>query len=91
MQKILLGKKNVIEQVDELVLQPQSEVRDTRVFVEQLGFQIIQEDMLIEDGKFYVMLKARRTTEPLSQKKEIYNLYGEYLLVNRHPVLKSYL
>ena len=44
MQKILLGKKNVIEQVDELVLQPQSEVRDTRVFVEQLGFQIIQED-----------------------------------------------
>lgn len=91
MQKILLGKKNVIEQVDELVLQPQSEVRDTRVFVEQLGFKIIQEDMLIEDGKFYVMLKARRTTEPLSQKKEIYNLYGEYLLVNRHPVLKSYL
>ena len=47
MQRILSGNKEVLEQVKELVLQPQSEIRDTRFFVEQLGFEIVKENMLI--------------------------------------------
>ncbi|MBD5088983.1 MAG: SAM-dependent methyltransferase [Clostridiales bacterium] len=91
MQKILTGKKEVLEQVKELVLQPQSEIRDLRVFLENIGFYIIQEDMVMDAGKYYVMLKAKREEHPPKVEKEVYYRYGKYLLDNKHIILKKYI
>lgn len=91
MQKILTGKRQVLAQVKELVLQPQSEIREVRVFLEKLGFRIVKEDMVIDAGKYYVMLKARREQIHSKGEKELYYRYGRYLLENRHAILEKYL
>lgn len=91
MQRILTGKKEVLAQIKELVLQPQSEVRDIRIFLEDLGFCIIEEDMVIDDGKYYVMLKARKEPNSCEEKKEVYYRYGKYLLERKHSILEEYL
>lgn len=41
-----------------LILQPQSEVHKVRQFILQNGYRICAERMLIEDGKFYNVIKA---------------------------------
>lgn len=99
MRKILEDSINIVKSVSELVLQPQSEVRELRLFLETLGFQIEKEDMVLEDGKYYTMMRARnayvkeRKKEiPLNiEKKELYARYGKYLLENRNQILKRYL
>lgn len=90
-QRILSGNKEVLEQVKELVLQPQSEIRDTRLFVEQLGFEIVKENMLIEDGKYYTMLKAVRTEQSAKMEREVFYRYGKYLLEHKNIILKKFL
>ncbi|MCI8407727.1 MAG: SAM-dependent methyltransferase [Lachnospiraceae bacterium] len=91
MQRILTGKKEVLEQVKELVLQPQSEIREMRFFLEEIGFRIMKEDMVIDAGKYYVILKARREDNFPKIEKEVYYRYGEYLLTNKHVILEKYL
>ena len=48
--------------------------------------------MILEDGKFYPILKVDRKTEgqilPWSIQEE---MFGRFLLEKRHPVLKKYL
>lgn len=91
MQRILTGKREVLEQVEELVLQPQSEIRETRLFLEEIGFRIIKEDMVIDAGKYYVILKAKREDNFPKTEKEVYYRYGKYLLTNKHVILEKYL
>lgn len=91
MQRILTGKREVLEQVKELVLQPQSEIREMRFFLEEIGFHIMKEDMVMDAGKYYVILKARREDNFPKIEKEVYYRYGEYLLTNKHMILEKYL
>lgn len=42
----------------ELILQPQSDVWMVRRFLRRHGFRIVEEEMCIEDGKFYGSMKA---------------------------------
>lgn len=91
MQRILSGNPTVLTEVKELVLQPQSEIRETRKFVEQLGFEIVLENMLIEDGKYYTMMKAVRTENPVRLEREVFYRYGKYLLEHQNAILKQFL
>lgn len=91
MQQILLGNPSVLEDVDELILQPQSEIADVRRFLEQISFQIEKENMVLEDGKYYVMMRARRSSHVVPMQKEIQYRYGKDLIERKHPVLHQYL
>lgn len=76
----------------ELVLQPQSEIAMVRAYVRQMGWQITAEDMVLEEGKFYPMMKVEAgSREKSSENQELFDCYGEFLLKNRHPVLKEFL
>lgn len=44
--------------IPEYVLQPQSHWQQLRVFLRENGYQILQEDMVLEEGKFYPVIKA---------------------------------
>jgi tRNA (adenine22-N1)-methyltransferase len=57
--KILAESIDVVRKCSQLVLQPQSEIYLVRHFLEKIGFSIIYEDMLIEDGKYYVIINAK--------------------------------
>ena len=64
MQSILTKDKEKTEDFEELILQPQSELALFRKFLRTEGYTIVQERMILEGGKFYPMMKARK--KPLS-------------------------
>ncbi len=78
-----------------LILQPQSEIAEVRKFIRTAGFSIEEEDMVFEDGKYYVMFRAVEgkdgDKEVRPEMQDIYDHYGEYLLRHKNPVLKEYL
>ena len=44
--------------MDEFVLQPQSEIPKVRQFIREIGYHIEKENMILEDGKYYPMMKV---------------------------------
>lgn len=57
--KILEQGLKRLGQFSELILQPQSEIFLVRAFLRQQGIEIVDENMVLEDGKFYPMIKAQ--------------------------------
>ena len=97
MQKILSGSPEFFERNSCVVLQPQSEIEQFRRFLTEDGWCILEEDMVLEDGKYYPMMSVtkKETAMPLDNPyrnaKDIDFLYGAYLLKEGHPVLQDYL
>lgn len=98
--KILQEGGDKLHKVKELILQPQSDLHKVRKLVERLGFVIVKEKMLIDDEKYYVVIKAVNrccgdvnfNTEYIeSDKQETHYIYGKYLLDHQNPVLHQYL
>lgn len=56
--KILSDSIDIVKNCKQLVLQPQSEIHLVREYIQEIGFSIIYEDMLIDDGKYYVIINA---------------------------------
>ncbi|MCD7817820.1 MAG: class I SAM-dependent methyltransferase [Lachnospiraceae bacterium] len=82
----------------ELILQPQSEIPQVRTYLLQNGFCIIQEDMVLEEGKYYPMMKAARLPAARQSESqeffagdELALTFGPKLLQMRHPVLYQFL
>ncbi len=95
----ILTAHPIPESVNELVLAPQSEAADVRRCVRDLGFFLVDEDMIFEDGKFYPILRACRGKEPRSDSRsaseivpvDLADAFGPILLTERHPVLHRWL
>lgn len=89
-QRILLQEPEKTASFKELILQPQSELKDFRLFLTDLGYCIVSEDMIQEEGKFYPVIKAvkGREKEKLSQEEA---RFGPVLLKKKHSILKEYL
>ena len=86
---ILEENINIIKDAKELVLSPQSEIYIVRHFLHDNGFKIVSEEMVKEQGKFYVVIRA----VPGSQhyKDESGYIYGEYLIENKNKILEEFL
>lgn len=89
MTSILKARPDVIASVKELVLQPQSEIFILRQYLHTIGYKIIDEDMLIDEGKYYTIIRAIHGEE--SYDRDIFNIYGKVLLEKKHPILESFL
>ena len=92
---ILKEGERVCQAAKELILQPQSELERVRYFLREEGYEIFAEEMVLEEDKFYPMMKVRYTGDQSFGRDldlmKLFNLYGEFLLKNQHPVLKIYL
>ena len=55
---ILTAGETVCRSAKELILQPQSEVSKVREYVRNTGYKIVDEDMILEDGKYYPMFQT---------------------------------
>lgn len=58
MTRILNGGSHCLQSVRELILQPQSEIHLVRRFLAEHGYEITDEDIVLEDGKYYPMMRA---------------------------------
>lgn len=89
-----------------LILQPQSEIKEVRSYLNKIGYRIIREEMICEDGKYYPMMKAvpkeRSNVSESEESRRIAGMeasvcdaavlrYGLFLIRQKHPVLKEYL
>lgn len=94
---ILSEGMDVCRKAKELILQPQSELGKVRQYLREHLFQIVDEDMVIEDGKYYPMMKVVPVEEDNFWKflpEETIppcDIYGPLLLKNGNPSLRKYL
>lgn len=87
--RILEEGNKIIENVDELILQPQSEISEVRRYLHSIGFTIFNEDMIEEDGKYYTAIDAKRGKE--AYQNEVEYCYGKILLQKKNNSLQRQL
>ena len=95
--RIMEEGSDVIRSMSEIILQPQSEVGYVRKFLREQGYHLRDENMILEDGKYYPILylsvednkKIRGYETHLPQS--VLDLYGPFLISNRNEVLRKYL
>lgn len=69
MQSILLKNADVTRAFRELILQPQSELRQFRIFLREQGFVVTDENILCEDGKYYFLFRVEPGVGPGGTKQ----------------------
>ena len=87
--RILWKRKDLLDEHPELVLQPQSEWCKVRHTLHDLGYRIMQEWFLKDEGKYYVIMKAIPGQERYDREADY--IYGAVLEVECLPVYKEYL
>jgi tRNA (adenine22-N1)-methyltransferase len=91
----------------ELILSPQSDVPEVRKFLREKGISILDEEMLVENGKYYNILKCvvgatdevkddtidicDSLTKEEKDDLVINDMFGKALIEKKSPVLKQYL
>lgn len=86
----ILKKGENIKGIKEFVLCPHRRVDMVREYLLDKNWKIIDEKMLIDDGKYYTVMKAKKGCEKISyDETEI--KYGRILLKNKDNILKKYL
>lgn len=89
MEKILHEGRETLSSVRELILQPQSDIAGIRQWLDRNEWQIVCEDIVMEEGKYYPMMKA------VQGRGRSYTLpefrYGRADLQQSLPVQEEYL
>ena len=87
--KIMEEGKDIFRNLKEFVLQPQSELQKVRAYLCENAYFIVEENMVLEDGKFYPMFRVIN-----GQSEEYHAIelcYGKLLLEQKNAVLKNFL
>ncbi len=84
------------EDIRYFVLSPQSERESLRHFLVENGVEILEEEMLKEDGKYYVIILGEKKNDASDDRKdhrltEAEYIYGWKLLEKKDPILYEYL
>ena len=96
MERILTEGAEKAAFFKELILQPQSEIGEFRGFLRRTGYEIVEEDMVCDGGKYYFAMKAvpsagNRVEQAPREQDRLFDKFGERLLLGRHPLLERYL
>lgn len=91
MEKILTEGMEKVRGLKEIILQPQSELRRFRRFLRMNGFHILQEEAVLEEGKYYFGMKVLHTGKVEMVSDDLFDEYGEILLKTKNPVLQQFL
>ena len=91
MIQILQDSLDKFQSMEEFILQPQSEISKVRQFVREIGYHIEKEDMVLEDGKYYPMMKVVRGEKELSDlvNNFIDDLGGRWYRMERANISES--
>lgn len=102
--RILSMRPEILCKCKYLVLSPQSEIFLVRKYLKAIGYDIVCEDMVKDEGKFYVGIKAQNTYKNNFMEDidydgnstnngniTVFDRFGQILLENKNLVLKEYL
>lgn len=93
MRGILMRGRKHLEVGIGLILQPQSEPQTVRLYLQEQGYMIADENFLQEDGKVYTIIKAikKQPQQPYMDMQPVEMLYGPVLLQKKNKVYDTYL
>lgn len=86
----ILNRGKNVKGIKELVLSPHKRVDLVRKYLLDNNWKITAENMVIDNNKYYTILKAAPEREE-SEYDETEIMYGRLLLLKKNPVLKQYL
>lgn len=87
--RILSEGTHCLNTVKELILQPQSEIYLVREWLYQNNFRIVEEDIVLDDGKYYPVMKAVHGQAEALDEHALY--YGDVHVQKSPEVLASFL
>lgn len=90
--RILQRREQVLKTIKTLVLSPHSEVFLVREYLWKNGYKIVREEMIMDAGKYYTIMKAERCNKEQELPYEHWEyMYGRLLIQEKSPVLRQYL
>ncbi len=85
-ESIIRNSHAIAEKMDYLIISPHSDLPHVRTFLAENGYEIIDEDIVLEDDKFYQIMKISfRGVKIALTKAEI--IYGPVLLKKKSDIL----
>lgn len=87
--EILENGKKVASSIQNYILQPMVGAKELRKYLVNNGFQIIDEDLVFEEDKYYEVIFAKKGNQYI--EKDIYYEISQILIEKKHPLLKSFL
>ena len=75
---ILKNSKDTVKSLKHLVLQPQLDIDKVRRYIHSIGFKIEDEEMLIDEGKYYTVINAVKGNEKYD--RDIDYIFGKCLI-----------
>ncbi|MCY6484235.1 class I SAM-dependent methyltransferase [Clostridium aestuarii] len=87
---IIEERKNVFKSSQYMILQPVQNPEVLRKYIYEQGYDIIDEELSIDEEKFYEIIKVRYDNKP----KKLDNIYyeiSEKLISKKHPLLNKYI
>lgn len=64
--------------MDDLIVQPQSNIPEFRCFLRASGYEIIRNEIVREDGKYYFPMKIRFTGNPIGENDGVITASDRY-------------
>jgi tRNA (adenine22-N1)-methyltransferase len=81
---------DVFRTLDYCILQPVQNPEVLREYIYKQGYSILDEELCIEDGKYYEIIKVKYDNNPRTIEP-IYYEVGQKLLEKRHPLIFKYI
>jgi tRNA (adenine22-N1)-methyltransferase len=81
---------DVFKTLKSCILQPVQNPEVLREYIYTRGYDILQEELCIEDNKFYEIIKIRYNNKPVDVDPIYYEVSKE-LIDNWHPIIKEYI
>lgn len=88
-EEILEQGMNVVEKVESLILQPMTHHFELRQWLCKNKYSIIDEDLVKEGNKLYLILKVLPEYDTKIDEDGMY--FGRILFDKKHPLLKEYI
>lgn len=88
---ILTADLKKVDQCDYLILVPAQNPEVLREYLYNNDFEIIKEDLCVDEGIFYELFKVKRAEGNKTELDSIFYEVSPMLLRNKHPLMKDYL
>ena len=79
----------VVQSLKQLVLQPQLDIDSVRRYIHSIGFKIENEEMLIDEGKYYTVINAVHGED--KEYNSCQYMFGKINLDKKSSILEKYL
>lgn len=86
---ILERNKDIVQSINNFIFQPMVGAKELRQYLIGNNFKILDENLVLEEGKYYEIIFARREKSYI--EKDIYYDISKILLEKKHPLLGSFI